>query len=101
MRISIQGTFVAMLLMAVATCLAQNKELIGEPAADNLPAPTTHLNYDAMNKLGWKLSCQAYTFREMSLFETLDLLQSLDIHYVELFPGQKLSKEHPELKSDH
>ncbi len=64
-------------------------------------APTTHINYDALNKLGWKLSCQAYTFREMSFFETLDLLQAMDIHYVELYPGQKLSKEHPELKTDH
>jgi sugar phosphate isomerase/epimerase len=88
-------------LLALSACFAQNKELIGQPVDANLPAPTTHINYDALNKLGWKLSCQAYTFREMSLFETLDLLQSLDIHYVELYPGQKLSKEHPELKSDH
>jgi sugar phosphate isomerase/epimerase len=98
----IRRLFIVFLLVTISsTLLAQNKELIQNPGPDNFPPPTTHINYDALNKLGWKLSCQAYTFREMSFFETLDLLQAMDIHYVELYPGQKLSKEHPELKTDH
>jgi len=52
-------------------------------------------------KLGWRLGCQAYTFRAMTLFETLDVLKKLDIHYVELFPGQRLSPEHPLVVTDH
>ncbi|MGQ9525531.1 MAG: sugar phosphate isomerase/epimerase family protein [Armatimonadota bacterium] len=53
------------------------------------------LDHSALKKLGWKLGVQAFTFREMSLFETIDTLKSLDIRYVELFPGQRLSKERP------
>lgn len=51
------------------------------------------LNHRAMERLGWKLSSQAYTFREMSLFETLDVLKALGVRYVELFPGQRVSPE--------
>jgi len=65
--------------------------------ADEIEIPKTHINYAALDKLGWKLGCQAYTFREFTLFETIDILKSLDIHYIELYPGQKLSKEHPDL----
>src|SRR3954463_15151499 len=65
------------------------------------PAPKPDINYAALDKLGWKLGCQAYTFRALTLFETLDVLYSLDVHYVELFPGQKLSTEHPLINTDH
>ena len=51
------------------------------------------VNQQALDKLGWKLGCQAYTFRALSLFETLDVLHDLGIHYVEIYPGQKLSPE--------
>jgi sugar phosphate isomerase/epimerase len=53
------------------------------------------LNYAAMDKLGWKLSSQAYTFRELTLFDTLDTMKKIGFKYVELFPGQRLSKEDP------
>ncbi len=65
------------------------------------PTPTPKLNYKAMDKLGWKLAAQAYTFREMSAFETLDVLQSLGVRYVEFYPGQRFSKERPEARLDH
>jgi sugar phosphate isomerase/epimerase len=41
-------------------------------------------------RLGWKLGAQAYTFRALSFFETLEKLQALGIKYVEAYPGQKL-----------
>ncbi len=44
---------------------------------------------------GWQLSCQAWTFRELTVLETLDTLQSLGIRFVEFFPGQRLSKDKP------
>jgi len=59
------------------------------------------INYAALDKLGWRLSCQAYTFRAVTLFETLDTLKKLDIHYVEMYPGQRLSPDHPLVKADH
>jgi len=45
----------------------------------------------AAEQLGWKLGSQAYTFRALSFFETLDKLQTLGIKYVEMYPGQKLN----------
>ena len=44
----------------------------------------------AAEQLGWKLGSQAYTFRALSFFETLERLQALGIKYVEAYPGQKL-----------
>lgn len=55
---------------------------------------------DPLDKLGWKLGCQAYTFRAMSLFETIDTLKRLDIHYIELYPGQRFAKDIPS-RADH
>lgn len=46
-------------------------------------------------RLGWQLACQAWTFRELTIFETLDTLNSLGIRWVEFFPGQRVSKENP------
>ncbi|HEX8521219.1 MAG TPA: sugar phosphate isomerase/epimerase, partial [Tepidisphaeraceae bacterium] len=55
---------------------------------------------DPMAKLNWKLGAQAYTFRSLSLMETIDTLKRLDLHYVEMYPGQRFSKENP-AKADH
>ena len=46
-------------------------------------------------RLGWQLACQAWTFRELTVFETLETLQSLNIRFVEFFPGQRVSKDNP------
>lgn len=46
---------------------------------------------------GWKLAVQGWTFREYTLFETLDILKELDVHYFEAYSGQKLSSEHPDV----
>jgi sugar phosphate isomerase/epimerase len=70
-------------------CAASSKS--PEPALQKSPAP----------QLGWRLGCQAWTFRAMTLYETLDQLKALDLHYIEMFPGQKLSPEKPNLKADH
>ena len=41
---------------------------------------------------GWKVGSQAYTFRLFSLEETLEKLNSIGVRYVELYPGQKITK---------
>src|SRR5438477_9362568 len=77
-----------------------SKELVGEPKL--YPGITQpKLNDAAMDKAGFRLGVQAYTFREMSLYETLDLMKYLGIHYIELYGGQKLSKENPTIKVGH
>jgi sugar phosphate isomerase/epimerase len=57
-------------------------------------------------KLGWRLGCQAWTFHTTTFFDAVDKTASLGLHYIEAFPGQKLSAdEHsgtmgPELSAD-
>ena len=65
------------------------------------PTNPPQIDYAALDKLGWKLGCQAYTFREMSASETLRVLQNLGIRYVEFYPGQKLAPDQPEVKVSH
>jgi sugar phosphate isomerase/epimerase len=45
------------------------------------------------DSLGWKLGSQAYTFRLFSLEEALAKMKSIGLKYVELFPGQKITKQ--------
>ncbi|MGB7161490.1 MAG: sugar phosphate isomerase/epimerase, partial [Tepidisphaeraceae bacterium] len=51
-------------------------------------------------KLGWRLGAQAYTFRALPLLDTIDVVKSLNLRYLEAYPGQKLSKEDP-TRFDH
>jgi sugar phosphate isomerase/epimerase len=87
-------------LWVVATALLA----VGITTSTRAQAPADaplKLNYAAMRKLGWRLSCQAWTFREMSAFETIDTIHRLGIRYIEFFPGQRFSKEKPDAKLDH
>ncbi len=47
-------------------------------------------------KLGWRLGVQAWTFHRATLFEAIDNTAALGLHYIEAFPGQKLSKQKPD-----
>jgi sugar phosphate isomerase/epimerase len=71
----------AILISAVACDAAMPKPSEIEPAK---------INHDALEKIGWKLACQAYTFRDVSAYETVDILSALGIRYVEFYPEQKL-----------
>ena len=44
-------------------------------------------------KLGWRLGVQAYTFRALSFFETVDKAHELGLKYIEMYPGQKLKPD--------
>src|SRR5438034_3028714 len=77
-----------------------SNELVGDPK--NYPGVTKpQINDAAIDKAGFRIGVQAYTFREMSLYETLDTMKYLGIHYVELYGGQNLSKENPKIKVGH
>ncbi|MBN1393442.1 MAG: TIM barrel protein [Pirellulales bacterium] len=52
------------------------------------------------DKLGWKLGVQAWTFHHDTLFESIDNTAALGLHYIEAFPGQKLSKAKPNVLFD-
>jgi sugar phosphate isomerase/epimerase len=49
-------------------------------------------------KLGWRLGCQAWTFNDTTFFDAVEKTASLGLHYIEAFPGQKLSADKPDLK---
>ena len=40
-------------------------------------------------KLGWRLGCQAWSFKQFTFFEAIDKTASLGLHYIEAGPGQK------------
>jgi sugar phosphate isomerase/epimerase len=46
-------------------------------------------------KLGWRLGCQAYSFRKFSFFEAVDKTASLGLHCIEAYPGQKIGGNLP------
>jgi sugar phosphate isomerase/epimerase len=48
------------------------------------------------DKLGWRLGCQAWTFNNVTFYEAMDNTAALGLHYIEAFPGQKLSPDKPD-----
>jgi sugar phosphate isomerase/epimerase len=50
---------------------------------------------------GWAIGCQAYTFNRFSAFEAIEKTAAAGGKVIEFYPGQKLSKEEPNLKVDH
>ncbi len=41
----------------------------------------------------WKLGPQAYSFRKFTFYEAIDKTEQLGLHYIEAYPGQKVSKD--------
>ncbi len=50
-------------------------------------------------KLGWRLCCQMYTFRDRSFYEAMDVLAGIGVRLVEPAFFLPLSKERPDLKT--
>ncbi|MHB1036280.1 MAG: sugar phosphate isomerase/epimerase family protein [Pirellulales bacterium] len=46
----------------------------------------------AAEKIGWRLGTQAYSFNRFTFTEAVEKTKSLGLHYIEAYPGQKLSK---------
>jgi len=67
-------------LLCLPACLlaADQKELVGDPKISGQIAKPK-INDAAIDKAGFRIGVQAYTFREMSLYETLDLMKYLGI----------------------
>lgn len=71
------------------------------PAFGAEPAPKPAIDQKALDKLGWKLGSQAYTFRKLSLLETVDTLAGLGLRYIEIYPGQRFSPDKADVRFDH
>jgi sugar phosphate isomerase/epimerase len=50
------------------------------------------------DKLGWRLGCQAWTFNRGTFYEAMDHTAALGLHFIEAYPGQKLSADRPDEK---
>src|SRR5688572_25163044 len=50
---------------------------------------------------GFFVGCQAYTFRFFSAMEAIEKTAQAGGNVIEFYPGQKFSKEEPNLKWDH
>ena len=46
------------------------------------------------DKLGWRVGFSAYSFRALTVFETLDKIAQTGLRFTELFAWQKLSPQH-------
>ena len=56
---------------------------------------------NAAGEENWKLGMQAYSFNRFTFFEAVDKNKALEMKYIEAYPGQTLSKEKPDVKTDH
>lgn len=50
---------------------------------------------------GFAVGCQAWTFNRFTAFEAIEKTALTGSKVIEFFPGQKISKEQPDLKLDH
>ena len=50
---------------------------------------------------GFFIGCQAYTFNQFTVFEAIEKTAEAGGSVIEFFPGQKLSKEEPDVVWDH
>ena len=50
---------------------------------------------------GFFIGCQAYTFNHFTVFEAIEKTAQAGGKVIEFYPGQKLSKEEPNVKWDH
>ena len=54
------------------------------------------------NKInGFAIGCQAYTFNRFTVFEAIEKTAAAGGRVIEFYPGQKLSKEEPNVSWDH
>ncbi len=79
-----------LLPVVVAIALAAQICTAADPAEKKSPAPK---GAPAAEAIGWRLGAQAYTFRRVTFFEAVDKIAALGLKYVEMYPGQRVSKD--------
>jgi sugar phosphate isomerase/epimerase len=98
---SLAAALLLLLSLAAPAAVAQETGAVTDTLKRTAPIPQPKLDQQAMEKLGWRLGSQAYTFRKLSLFETIDLLNAMGIRYIEMYPGQRFSPQRADVKADH
>ncbi|MCP4726799.1 MAG: DUF1080 domain-containing protein [bacterium] len=62
--------------------------------------PTTYHPVTDPNE-EWRLGTQAYSFNRFTFFEAIEKTASLGLGWIEAYPGQRLSKEKPDIRFNH
>lgn len=70
----------------------------GASRADQSAGPAGPRNSAAADSLGLTLGTQAWTFRDRTAFEAIDIAADLGLTNIELYPEQKLSPEHKDIE---
>lgn len=55
----------------------------------------------SLREENWRLGMQAYTFNRFTFYEAVDKTKMLGLCYIEAYPGQRLSKDKPDVRFDH
>ncbi len=63
-------------------------------------AAQVKLGTPAMEKLGWQLSVQLYTYRRFPLFEALDMVAALGIRHIEPLTALKVDGQRPDVRAN-
>lgn len=56
---------------------------------------------DEVKQNGWAVGCQAYSFNRFTLFEAIEKTAQAGGKIIEFYPGQKLSRERPDVRWNH
>jgi sugar phosphate isomerase/epimerase len=106
MKKTIRCVAIAGLLCSLAFTkvgLGDDKELL-KPGANPATQPVVKLTPEEMlaagekatkaaDKLGWRIGIQAWTFNRRSFFQTIDIVHSMGLHYIEGYPGQTVDAD--------
>jgi len=102
MRSKINLLASALILAIAVGALVACKTSAPSTATHSAPVRSAGHKIPAKYKIsGFAMGCQAYTFKEYSLFEAIEKTAECGGRVIEFFPGQKLSKEEPDIKWDH
>lgn len=72
---------------------AATAAFIGNASAEPIP--------DQYKQNGFAIGCQAYSFNRYTVFEAIEKTAQCGGKVIEFYPGQKLSKEEPNVSWDH
>lgn len=86
-------------LLAVAGGWGAGSLLAGAADAMSAEAPKARLSTPQAEKMGWRLSCGLYTFRDRSFYEALEVLAGMGVRRVEPCFFLPLDKAQPDLKT--
>ncbi len=75
----------------LAVCLVGMAALFSSCAGPEALQVTSHPATDAYE--GWRLGCQAYTFKNFTFYEAVDKVASLGLDWIEAYPGQRVSED--------